>query len=529
MRELFISYAREDQPDVGKLFWDLAVLGYETTTGVYGGTWDDVLRRIANCDVFVAIVSGHTLNSVACKQALEWALALNKPVLPVAVERLPEALPRALSMRQIVDYSKPDRKALTGALATLPPAPPPPEPLPEPPPAPLSYLLPDLAKQVGEPEPLTHEQQHQILIQLEPALRSADAEERRGRRHVLDVFSRRDDLYADVDRTLAQFGIARREAQISQPLPAPKHPGEFVLAGEASSGLGARDAGARLSSSVFAPPVVEPGAVFLVQVFAHLPDQEAQVARLARDFDDEAKRRATVPFESPVFEGERLAFELLLPGLLVDDPVQSMVWIGGPQSVQFGVTVPPHFSPRTVIGTVMISRDSVPIGHLKFKLNVREPGAIPSRVAELAVTHGMHCYRRAFISYASADRKEVLKRAQMLASVGIEFFQDILTLEPGEHWERRIYNEIDLCDLFLLFWSSAARTSPWVLKEVHYALKLNGGNELVPPEILPVIIEGPPPVPPPPELAHLHFNDRILYFIHPKRTSWFAKLLRRGR
>ena len=32
------------------------------------------------------------------------------------------------------------------------------------------------------------------------------------------------------------------------------------------------------------------------------------------------------------------------------------------------------------------------------------------------------------------------------------------------------------------------------------------------PEILPVIIEGPPVVSPP-ELAHLHFNDRLLYFM----------------
>src|SRR4029077_19014187 len=201
MRQLFISYAREHyQREVGNLVWDLAVLGYQTTDSVYR-TWDDVLWSIARCDVFVAIVSGHTLNSVACKRELEWALALNKPVLPLAVERLPDALPRALSMRQIVTYTRSGREAafaLAGALGTLPAAPPPPEQLPEPPPAPLSYLS-DLVEQVGQPEPLTHQQQHQILIQLEPALRSADAEERRGGRYVLEVFRRRGDLYADVD------------------------------------------------------------------------------------------------------------------------------------------------------------------------------------------------------------------------------------------------------------------------------------------------------------------------------------------
>ena len=70
----------------------------------------------------------------------------------------------------------------------------------------------DLVDQVSAPDPLTHEQQHQILIQLQPALRSADPEERRGG-YVLETFSKRNDLYADVDRTLAQLGLAEHDTQ----------------------------------------------------------------------------------------------------------------------------------------------------------------------------------------------------------------------------------------------------------------------------------------------------------------------------
>jgi len=219
MRQLFISYARENKPDVEALVRDLHALGYQTwvDSSLRGGQtwWHEILRRIADSDVFVAIVSDHTLSSVACKRELEWALALNKPVLPLAVERLPDALPRTLSMRQIIDYSQSGREAafaLAGALGTLPPAPPVPEQLPEPPAAPLSYLS-DLVEQVGQTEPLTQQQQHQILIQLEPALRSADAEERRGGRYVLAVFSRRGDLYADVDRTLAQMDLVDHDKE----------------------------------------------------------------------------------------------------------------------------------------------------------------------------------------------------------------------------------------------------------------------------------------------------------------------------
>ncbi|MGA7053011.1 MAG: LpqN/LpqT family lipoprotein [Mycobacterium sp.] len=241
MRQLFISYARENKPDVEALVRDLDALGYQTwvDSSLRGGQtwWEEILRRIGNCDVFVAIVSGHTLSSVACKRELEWALTLNKPVLPLAVERLPDALPRTLSMRQIIDYSRSGREAafaLAGALGTLPAAPPPPKQLPEPPPAPLSYLS-DLVEQVGQHEPLTQQQQHQILILLEPALRSADAEERRGGRYVLEMFSRRGDLYADVDRTLAQMGLADHdtEPRSAQGVAADVHEGQSSTPPEA--------------------------------------------------------------------------------------------------------------------------------------------------------------------------------------------------------------------------------------------------------------------------------------------------------
>jgi hypothetical protein len=60
-----------------------------------------------------------------------------------------------------------------------------------------------------------------------------------------------------------------------------------------------------------------------------------------------------------------------------------------------------------------------------------------------------------------------------------------------------------------LFWSTAAKESKWVLKEALYALERQGKDGLNPP----VIIEGPPPVSPPDELQHLHFNDKLLYLI----------------
>ena len=72
----------------------------------------------------------------------------------------------------------------------------------------------------------------------------------------------------------------------------------------------------------------------------------------------------------------------------------------------------------------------------------------------------------------------MLKRAQGLRAGRIDFFQDLLSLDPGDQWAARLYQEIDRCDLFLLFWSSNAKQSQWVMKEVEYALarrKSSGG------------------------------------------------------
>lgn len=210
MRKVFISYARQNKPDIEQLVEHLRVLGCDTwhDSSLHGGQdwWEEILRRIAECDTFIAIISRDALNSTACRREFDWAESLDKPVLPVAVEPPPKALPRRFVKRQIVDYSDPnarDRAALTlaGGLATLPAAPPLPDPLPEQPAAPLSYLT-DLIDLVTEGKALDHDQQRHILSQLEPALYSVDPEERRGGHDILEMLSSRDDLYADVYRTI---------------------------------------------------------------------------------------------------------------------------------------------------------------------------------------------------------------------------------------------------------------------------------------------------------------------------------------
>jgi hypothetical protein len=227
---VFVSYARDDKARVEPLIRHLPRLGHQVwiDDALRGGQawWDEILRQIAACDVFLAVVSQASLNSVACRRERVYAHELGRPILPVAVEQLTQAMPRELSLQHVVDYSDPGEDAafaLAGALAGLPPTPPLPDDLPPHPPAPLSYLT-DLHEQLETPE-LTKAQQRQVLDALEPALRSADLEEQRGGRRILELLGARDDLYVDTERRIASLvGAGASGPDRREPVAAPKDP-----------------------------------------------------------------------------------------------------------------------------------------------------------------------------------------------------------------------------------------------------------------------------------------------------------------
>lgn len=215
-KQLFISYARENKDDIDVLVDDLKSLGYTTwlDSSLHGGQpwWDVIMQRIKDSDVFIAVVSQETLNSVACQRELKWADELHKRILPLALGPLPDVLPRPLSTRQAIPYSASARKAaleLASALTNLEAAQPLPSPLPEPPEVPLSYLT-DLTDQVHQSGPLDHDQQHRILTRLAAGLNSVDLNEQRGSRDLLETLKKRGDLYNDVAQRLAELEASAR-------------------------------------------------------------------------------------------------------------------------------------------------------------------------------------------------------------------------------------------------------------------------------------------------------------------------------
>ena len=260
--------------------------------------------------------------------------------------------------------------------------------------------------------------------------------------------------------------------------------------------------------TAYSPNVVEKDEEFIVAAFASLPEQKAEVEEAAQLIDDELVKRAEKFLNLKVKNGQEIVFVLHIDGCEIDDPSQTIVWQGEIASVEFGVSILPTFSSKKLMAKLQISINGIPVGNIKFRIKVDADSThVVKQDAPVVAT----AYKNAFISYASPDRDEVLRRTQMLSATGITFFQDIMQLKPGELWEKSLYKHIDNCDVFYLFWSSSAKNSKWVMEEYKYAQSLQSKGNAI--EIIPIPIEGPPAPDPPKELAHLHFNDGFLYFI----------------
>jgi hypothetical protein len=268
--------------------------------------------------------------------------------------------------------------------------------------------------------------------------------------------------------------------------------------------------------SIFAPNRIKAGSTALVQVFLHAIDQLDEATHLAREFDSEASRRGTRTLNVHIPVSTTVQITLAMPGLVVEPAIGTILWTGHPEAAQFSVSAPANCQLGATVGVVRVFIDRIPIGELRFKIAIVVGEATTDAIAQRIIMQRR--YRRAFASYDSADRAEVLRRVQGIERVGVEVFQDVLDLKPGQLWENELYRRLDDCDVVLLFWSAAARDSEWVTREIDYILarqerepKTADGAEM--PAIEPLPIEGPPVPTPPDKLKHLHFNDALLYAI----------------
>ncbi|MEP7286833.1 MAG: toll/interleukin-1 receptor domain-containing protein [Chloroflexota bacterium] len=90
--KLFISYSHDDKSYVSEL---AKALGDDVSQHqvwldkrLYGGQqwWDAILDKIDDCECFVTILTPRNVSSIFCSAELNYALSLNKPILPLVLK-----------------------------------------------------------------------------------------------------------------------------------------------------------------------------------------------------------------------------------------------------------------------------------------------------------------------------------------------------------------------------------------------------------------------------------------------------------
>ena len=274
------------------------------------------------------------------------------------------------------------------------------------------------------------------------------------------------------------------------------------------TGADGGDGGDRqLNFTVASQSSVRAGDSLIVDVFVHSAKQRKEVMDRVRESNPgkEIVGR-TEPAKVKVRDGSILTVRLSLPGCLIDPPESTILWAGEIGNTSFVVSVPEEEGVGPRIGRAQIFLNGLSIGNVPFQISVGRSESTRDSIGTAFRPH-----RKAFASYASEDRDQVVARLQGMQKIAptLEIFLDVLSLRSGEYWDRRLWEEIPKNDVFYLFWSECAAVSEWVTKEWHCALETKGIDF-----IDPVPLVSPERVKPPPELSGKHFRDKWLFLMN---------------
>jgi hypothetical protein len=251
--------------------------------------------------------------------------------------------------------------------------------------------------------------------------------------------------------------------------------------------------------AVYAPAEVSFGTPFALDLWAFQENQRETVESLA-------SRLRELPVSPPVAaaipEGSVLGVFVQSKGLDVADARRVLVWRGQAKVESFTCAVRAESGAR-VSGSVFITLGGLLIARADFAFAI----AATSAPSLKQVQYHVERPTAAFVSYASANRIEVLCCLQGVQKVApdLDIFIDVDRLRSGDDWDSKLTAFISTSDVMYLFWSRHAAASEWVRREWTLGLSQKGVGF-----IDPFVLESPELVPPPPELAALHFNDRYL-------------------
>ena len=273
--------------------------------------------------------------------------------------------------------------------------------------------------------------------------------------------------------------------------------------------------------TVFRRSAIQPEHWYPLLAFAHLadrrpdappdePDPIEEVKAQARQLlgDDMGKfRSATEDSGYPVAREGELRFVPHMDGVTFNPPERRFLWTESVHREDFRLRADKSMDGHVARGALSVFYGNLLLAEVQLSIKVdRKPAE--SHEEE---THARP-YRRIFASYSHRDTAIVEEFERHAVATGDRYLRDVVTLRAGEVWDQRLLEIMKQADVFQLFWSWNALSSPLVREEWRQALALNR-----PHFVRPVYWEEPLPEQaglPPVELRRLHFQ-RVYPLIAP--------------
>lgn len=223
----------------------------------------------------------------------------------------------------------------------------------------------------------------------------------------------------------------------------------------------------KVDSAVYAPAEAVKGDDILVQVYIYLPSEVSLVSMLASQVDPDATRRNYIPLTQLLKQGDKIKIAIKsYGGEVLEEPLFETQWNRSLIKHEFVVSIPDDFRKSSLLNSIIIFVNDVPIGEMKFKIRIVDscPRTLWSEV------HSKK-YKKSFISYSHDDVDRIRFLAEGFKIQGVDYFFDEHSLRTGDNYPKEIDQYISNCDVFVLCWSENAMKSDWVKRESQLALQ----------------------------------------------------------
>jgi tetratricopeptide (TPR) repeat protein len=258
--------------------------------------------------------------------------------------------------------------------------------------------------------------------------------------------------------------------------------------------------GAPVQFAAYYPKEVTPEEWKPLTAYVYKTEFAAKIAEDAKNiFGGVLKhmRRVGEGARQTIQEGALIVATPNIPGFQCNPPSLSVYFYEDWQRFDFKLRAKDAPLNQATNGSLTFSVEGIIVADVPLAIFVG--AAVLEEEDTVSVTNDP--YQAIFCSYSHKDKKIVERVERAYKALGLDYLRDVSVLKSGQEWDDQLLKLIDEADIFQLFWSSSAATSPYVKQEYEHALKRHKAGFNF---IRPVYWEEPIPSVPS-ELGHIHF------------------------